>query len=211
MWGEFFNMRIVIYDANIKDAVSVTWTVGGKIYPVLRRCDVAVPVKSWAEVCPALMSLAEKHPITQVQFWGHGWFGKAAIGDDVLNTSTLRNTAFGAELRALGEKLAPGAIWWFRTCATYGAPAGKHFAEQFTNCLNRTTAGSTYSIGLIHSGIRTLLPYQKPYWSDREGVDFLPGENSERSGGKALLPTFSAPNTLMFWRNKIPESFFVNV
>src|SRR6185437_12193271 len=98
-------------------------------------------------------------PIAEVQYWGHGRWGRALVAEDVLDARAL---GAGHPLRrgldALRERLAPGALLWFRTCETFGASPGIDFARRLSDHLGARVAGHTYIIGFHQSGLHGLAP-----------------------------------------------------
>src|SRR6185295_12580281 len=108
-------------------------------------------------------------PISEVQFWAHGKWGRLYLERQVLDRGALApGHHLHAGLSALRERLAPGALVWFRSCETFGATAGHDFACGLTDFLGCAAAGHTFIIGYWQSGLHRLEPGMKPAWSATE-------------------------------------------
>ena len=197
-------LRLLIFDAtcmgrDLRLPLSLAWDAGQALYRHLGRLDGALGASSWAEALDWLA--AAEAPISEVQFWGHGRWGLALIGRDPLTRRALSpGHPLHPRLRAARERLAPDALWWFRTCETFGARPGHVFARAFTELMGCRAAGHTYVIGLWQSGLHGLLPGETPRWSPDEGLALGDGEHPKR----ALISTPWAPNTIHFLRGDIP-------
>ena len=100
------------------------------------------------------------------------------------------------------DRLLPDgeALWWFRTCETFGTETGQRFARAWTRFLGCRAAGHTYVIGAWQSGLHSLQPGETPRWSPEEGVQ--PGPTP-----RSLTSRPGAPNTITFLHGRIPEGF----
>jgi hypothetical protein len=170
-------LRLVIYDRTCREAgplgLSNVWWLGAHYYRALGHADGALGVASWAEALAWLGTTGPGARIAEVQFWGHGKWGEARIGQEPLDARMLdpahpQNDA----LRAVRDRLLPGtdASWWFRTCETFGGRAGHDFARAWTGFLGCRAAGHTYVIHAWQSGLHSLTPGERPDWSDSEGL-----------------------------------------
>jgi hypothetical protein len=71
----------------------------------------------------------------------------------------------------LRSRLAPDALWWFRTCETLGKAEGHEFARRWTRFFNCRVAGHTHAINILQSGLHVLAPGEEPTWPLDEGVN----------------------------------------
>ncbi|MEO8705362.1 MAG: DUF4347 domain-containing protein [Kofleriaceae bacterium] len=158
-------MKALIFD---RDAgrLSTTWKAGALLYRGLRRFDTTRGVTSWDDALDWLAGAQE--PIEEIQYWGHGKWGCALVGDEVLDASSLVSRR--RQWAAIRERLAPDALVWFRTCETFGANRGIDFAERLADFLGARVAGHTYVIHFYQSGLHSLLPGHRADWSPTEGL-----------------------------------------
>ncbi|HEY5948080.1 MAG TPA: DUF4347 domain-containing protein [Kofleriaceae bacterium] len=162
-------MRVIVYDktcVNTRGRLSPIWAAGARLYRGLRRVDAVQGVASWDEALGWLAAQAE--PIAEIQYWGHGKWGRAFVGEDVLDTSALQERR--TQLEAIRERLAPDPLIWFRTCETVGANRGIDFAERFADFFGARVAGHTYIIGFHQSGLHGVAPGCRADWSAEEGL-----------------------------------------
>jgi hypothetical protein len=89
--------------------LSLAWRAGARLYRAQRRIDAARGVGSWEGALDWLASFDE--PIAEIQYWGHGRWGRALIDrDDVLDAAALSaGHRLRAPLEAVRERLAPNA------------------------------------------------------------------------------------------------------
>jgi hypothetical protein len=202
-------LRLLIYDRRSfwrrgRPDLTPLWWLGGLLYRALRRIDVRRGVSSWAEALHWLATIRPEKPIEEVQFWGHGLWGLATIGDDRLD----RITAAGeheARLSALRARMLPdgNALWWFRTCQTLGARPGQVFAQELADRLGCRVAGHTYVIARWQSGLHSLAPGCVPDWAPDEGIALGSPEDPQR----AKWSRRQEPNTITFLNGKIPRGY----
>jgi hypothetical protein len=203
-------LRLLVHDRTCRGqpmlpGLSHAWGAGSALYRGLGRLDASFGAASWAEALDWLATVGAGAPIAEVQFWGHGKWGRALIDRDVLDERTLTpGHPDHARLLAVRERLLPGdqGLWWFRTCETFGAAAGHRFASAFTRFLGCRAAGHTYVIGFVQSGLHSLAPGATPAWSLDEGLP--PGLASP---DKALASAFTAPNTVTCLHGRIPPGY----
>ena len=192
-------MRLIVYDRTCVrrgGGLSIPWALGARVYRGLGRSDAIAGVASWDEALAAM--LAQPEPIRELQFWGHGKWGCALIGDDVLDASELQR------LRALRDHLAPDALVWFRTCETFGANKGHDFAQRLAEFLRVRVAGHTYIIGVHQSGLHGLVPGARPDWSADEGL----AEGTAATPVRAKRSRPWAPRTLTCFQSSVPAAWF---
>ncbi|MBL4689655.1 MAG: DUF4347 domain-containing protein, partial [Nannocystaceae bacterium] len=153
-----------------------------------------------------LATVRPEQSIAEVQYWGHGKWGKARVDNDVLDArALLPDHPLHAGLKRLRSRLAdgPDGLLWFRTCETFGAEAGQTFARDLSDFLGSRVAGHTFIIGHVQSGLHSLLPGAPVTWSETEGVR----EGSPASPQRAYWSALKAPNTITCLRGSIPNGY----
>ncbi|MEZ4237671.1 MAG: hypothetical protein R3F59_16290 [Myxococcota bacterium] len=184
------------------------WWAGALVYGGLGRFDGWRGVASWGEALEWLGTFTGRAGpdarIAEVQYWGHGNWGCARIGAESLDHASLEaGHPHRAGLLKVRERLAPEALWWFRTCDTFGARRGHRFAVELTHLLGCDTAGHTHIIGPWQSGLHRLRPRQAPHWPEAEGLAAGTPEQPARS----TWSTPFAPNTITFLHNRVPTGW----
>lgn len=201
-------LRLVVFDATQKRrrpaALGFSWQYGTYLYRGLGRVDAAHGAQSFAS---ALAWLAEHEPerqIRELQFWGHGKWGRIFVDGEALDRSVLAPTHphFRAFQR-LRERLTPDALLWFRTCETLGAQAGHDFASALADATGARVAGHTFVIGFFQSGLHSLRPGQRPTWSTNEGL----AQGTPAQPQRAHVSGPGAPNTITCLGGDIPAGF----
>jgi hypothetical protein len=183
-------MRVIVYDATDNTLVGLSWKATAPLMVAAGVVDLRIPVVSWGHLVARLEAL---RGVTQVQFWGHGSPGKAYVQNAGIGPFVDMDAA--ADIR---KALAPGALWWWRTCASFAGAQGHRFAVSWARALSCRVAGSTFNIGFPwHSGVHSVVPGQTPAWSTGEGM----------KDGRTLWSTPRAPNTLPTWAMEIPEDW----
>jgi hypothetical protein len=195
-------MRALVHDRTA-GRLSRVWAAGAALYRRLGRVDAARAVASWDEALGWLAALPG--PIRELQYWGHGKWGCALAGDDVLDAGAL---AIGAPrraaLEAVRERLAPDALVWFRTCETFGARRGIDFAERLADFLGARVAGHTYVIHHYQSGLHGLAPGRRADWSADEGLAEGTADDPRRARSSAPW----APRTITSLSGRVPDAWF---
>jgi hypothetical protein len=188
--------RIMLYDAtDSKGWLTRSWAFGAQLYRTFRALDEIYPVYSWTE---ALNIIAESEA-TEVQFWGHGGPGCALIGEEYLNSRSLKPQHSHYQLLTdAAQSMGPSATWWFRTCSTFHGASGKHFGQELAQLMGCRIAAHTHIIGPFQSGLHTLQPGQVPQWSDEEGLG---------SDGKILMSMPWHKNTINCLVGRIPQGW----
>lgn len=201
-------LRLVIYDATQTSrrprALGFSWQYGTHLYRALGRVDAAFGARSFTEAFAWLTRHQPARPISELQFWGHGKWGRVFIDRepldrDVLRPSHVHHSAFSA----FRERLAPDALLWFRTCETLGARPGRDFAVALGDATGARVAGHTFVIGFYQSGLHCLRPGLAPHWPDTEGV----ARGSAAQPELALPSAPNAPNTITCLNGRIPDGF----
>lgn len=201
-------LRVVVYDATQRSrpprALGLSWHLGTYLYRGLGRTDAAYGARSWSEALSWLGGYEPERSIAEVQFWGHGKWGRALIARESLDQSTLSaEHPLGTRLTALRDRLAPDALVWFRTCETLGARLGHDFARALGDRLGATIAGHTFVIGYFQSGLHTLAPGTTPGWSTSEGLR----DGTEDDPRAALSSGPGRPNTITCLTGAIPVGY----
>lgn len=192
-------MRALIYDRT-QGPLSHVWSNGSVLYRGLGRLDAVRGVTTWDEALDWLGSLAE--PITEIQFWGHGKWGRAQVDRTVLEVGSLHSKR--PQLEAVRERLTHDALIWFRTCETFGAHAGQDFAQRYADFFGARVAGHTHVIGFQQSGLHGLRPGESPHWSPLEGLRKGTAESPVRAHRSALW----RPRTITALAGSVPEPWF---
>lgn len=198
----------MIYDATQRArkpaALGLAWQVGAHLYRGLGRLDAAFGARNFDEALEWLGGVDASYPIAEVQFWGHGKWGRVFIERDVLDASALRE---GHRLRrrldAVRERLTSDALIWFRSCETFGARQGQDFAARLADYSGARVAGHTFVIGFFQSGLYVLRPGKVPHWSPSEGLARGTPEKPER----ALPSGPQEPHTVTALTGHIPSKF----
>ena len=194
-------MRLLVFDRTCP-RLSLAWRTGARLYRRLGRIDAAHGVASWAEALDWVV--AQRAPIRALQYWGHGKWGCALVGRDVLDASALASGPLYAPLCAVREQLAPDALIWFRTCETFGARRGLDFAERFAAFCGARVAGHTHVIGFHQSGLYGLRPGGRPDWSADDGIVAGSADAPERAAGSRPW----RPRTITCLRGDVPRAWF---
>jgi hypothetical protein len=170
-------LRLMVFDATCRGrgalpGLSHAWSAGSGLYRAGGNLDHAFGATSWAAALDWIANVGAGEAIAQIQFWGHGKWGSVRMGDEAL---TIDSLAAGApherRLRSIRERLSgPGALWWFRSCETFGAEPGHTFARRWTDYFGCRAAGHSYIIGFWQSGLHSLGPGQTPGWPRDEGL-----------------------------------------
>lgn len=202
-------VRLMIYDRTCTGrggllGLTHSWIAGALLYRALGRIDLYRGVSSWEEGLSFLADAALERPIAEVQFWGHGKWGEARVAGDIFDErALLRTSPLEPLLRRVRARMTPDALFWFRTCETFGARRGHAFARALTDYLGTAAAGHTYIIGPWQSGLHRLAPGAEPHWSADEGI----AEGDEARPTKALWSSPTAPNTITCLHGAVPVGF----
>jgi hypothetical protein len=202
-------LRLMIFDRTCRGrgplpGLSHAWWTGAHLYRALGRLDAARGVSSWGEALSWMADHEPERPIGEVQYWGHGKWGLARIDREPLDLDALqRGSALRPMLDRVRARLHPDALWWFRTCETFGARPGQAFARAFTETMGCRAAGHTYIIGHWQSGLHSLAPGSIPTWSDDEALI----EGTPDAPERAAWSKHSAPNTITFMHGRIPAGY----
>lgn len=185
--------------------LSHSWWAGGLLYRGLGRIDAWTAARSWSEALDWLATVEPSQPIGEIQYWGHGKWGRVMIDDERLDIHALEpEHELHEGLKRVRQRLIPGqSQWWFRTCETFGAEPGHAFAKAWTDFFGCPAAGHTYIIGPVQSGLHRLRPGQIPNWSVEEGL----AEGTPEEPKDALWSKWGQPNTISCLHGRIPANF----
>src|SRR5262245_48424191 len=142
-------LRLVVYDATQlarrPRALGLSWHVGAKLYRAFGPVNAAFGARTWSDALSWLASYRPETPIAEVQYWGHGKWGRALIDGDSLDRRALElGHPLRPGLEALRARLAPDALLWFRTCETAGARAGHDFIAALADFAGVRVAAHTF-------------------------------------------------------------------
>jgi uncharacterized protein DUF4347 len=195
-------LRLLVFDRTAS-GLRHAWRAGAVLYRRLGRIDAAFGASSWSEALEWLGRARE--PIGEIQYWGHGRWGRVLVADDVLDALTLcAGHRSHARLEAVRERLAPDALLWLRTCEAFGADAGRDFAMRLADWLGTRVAGHTFVIGAVQSGLHGLLPGHAPDWSAEEGL----AEGTPASPVRARWSAPGQPRTVTCFDGQVPSGWF---
>lgn len=201
-------LRLLLFDSTCRGrsflpGLTHSWIAGALLYRGLGRLDLSYGAESWEEGLRWLATVRAGYPISEIQFWGHGKWGDARIDGERLTIDALESDhPFAGRLETIRSRMeGPDALWWFRTCETFGANPGHRFASAWTDFFECRAAGHTYIIGPWQSGLHCLSPGDEPDWSVEEGLD----EGTPDEPEEALWSKPGEPNTISCLRNDHPE------
>ena len=164
----------------------------------MRRVDASHGATSWDDAVAWFSTLPA--PITELQYWGHGKWGRAFIAEDSLDAQAIAS----GRLAWLRAALAPDALVWFRTCETVGATAGIDFAERLADYTGARVAGHTFVIGFHQSGLHGVAPGTRADWSPSEGLV----EGTPDAPERAAWSHRKAPRTITCLAGAVPDDWF---
>lgn len=199
-------LRLMIFDDTCrgrtgKFGLTHSWVAGALLYGALGRLDATKGFTSWEDALTWIAEFEPKKDIAEIQFWGHGKWGRAMIDRERLDITSLQpNSPHYPTLLKIRARMKPDSLWWFRTCETFGATIGHEFARAWTDFFGCSAAGHTYIIGPWQSGLHLLKPGAEIDWLATEGLELGTPDAPEKS----RWSRFSAPNTISCLRGDIP-------
>lgn len=197
--------RTCLRTRGVPVGLSTAWKNGAVVYRSLGRLDDAHGVASWDEALTWLATVRPDEPVDEIQYWGHGNWGRVLVDDDVLDATALAEThRLRPKLAAVRERLSPDALVWLRTCEAFGARAGQDFAQRLADFFGVRVAGHTHVIGALQSGLHGLRPGSAPDWSPDEGIAEGTASAPVRAHGSSPF----RPRTIHFMTNAVPASWF---
>jgi hypothetical protein len=200
-------LRLVVFDATQLSrpprALGASWHAGAFLYRSMGHVDATYGARSVTDALDWAIRTAKHRPIAELQYWGHGKWGRILVDREPLDRSALlSNHALRPKLEAFRERLSPNALLWFRTCETLGARAGQDFAAALGDFTGASIAGHTYVIGYFQSGLHRLAPGMSPTWSKEEGLADGSADEPRSALGSGPLE----PNTVTCFTHRIPAS-----
>ena len=188
-------LRLMIYDRTcprpwILPGLSQIWGAGRHLYRALGRLDASRGAASWAEALDWLGSVQPGAASRRSSSGATAAGGWPASASEALDARALQpRHPHHDRLARVRDRLLPDgeALWWFRTCETFGTETGQAFARAWTRFHGCRAAGHTYVIGAWQSGLHSLRPGETPAWS--------PGEGVQRGPRPAASPPAPAPPT----------------
>jgi hypothetical protein len=203
-------LRLMVYDRTCRRfgfGLSTAWGAGSVLYRALGRLDGTFGASSWDEALAWLATYRAPAPIAEIQYWGHGRWGRVLVDRDALDASALRaGHPLHPRLEAVRERLVPGgeALFWLRTCEAFGARVGHDFAMRLADGLGARVAGHTFIIGPLQSGLHGLHPGHVPDWPADEGL----AEGTAEEPLRAHVSMPSSPRTITCFEGSVPDDWF---
>ena len=206
------DLRLMVYDRTCigKRApvgLSTAWSAGSVLYRGLGRIDATFGAASWDEALGWLATHEPDRRIAEIQYWGHGRWGRVLIDRDPFDVAALgAGHALAKRVAAVRERLVPGgeALVWLRTCEAFGARAGLDFAPRLADAFGARVAGHTHIIGALQSGLHGLRPGHLPDWSADEGI----AEGTPDDPKSAFESGVLRPRTVTCFAREVPASWF---
>jgi len=204
-------LRLIVYDRTcrgrgFRPGLSHAWEAGTRLYRALGHTTAFRGVGSWSEAFAWLAEVGPGERIAEVQYWGHGKWGRALADREPLDEGSLvRDAALRPAIETVARRMAPDreGLWWFRTCETFGGQAGQAFATAWAETLGCRVAAHTFVIGALQSGLHSLLPGEPPSWSPQEGI----AEGSPTAPKRALPSSVFAPHTISCLHTAVPSGY----
>ena len=203
-------LRLLFYDDTCRRSrlglgLTHSWIAGARFYGAVGKFHGSRAVRSWDEALAWLSQFRPSEPIDEIQYWGHGKWGRVLIDRDVLTIDAVDpGHRLYDPLARVRDRMHPRSLWWFRTCETFGAEVGHDFARRWTDFFGTRAAGHTYIIGPWQSGLHALAPGGEPDWSGFEGL----AEGTPESPDQALWSVPGAPNTISCLNPNLPAWAF---
>jgi hypothetical protein len=177
------------------------------LYRSLGRLDGACGVASWEEALAWLTSYRPSEPIAEIQYWGHGRWGRILVDSESFDEQALQPShRHAVKLDALRERLLTDgrALVWLRTCESFGATRGLAFAQRLSERLQARVAGHTHVIGAVQSGLHGLRLGATPDWEPSEGIAEGTADDPRRAHGSSIHRT----RTITCLDGEVPSAWF---
>lgn len=170
-------LSVLVYDAACRGPGPTRWlgrafAIGRHTHAVAQPWDLVVPATTWPEAIDRVLAGCEHAGVAELQYWGHGKWGRVLIGAESLDRDAISPAGpLHDRIRALGTLMhGPDAHVWFRTCETLGAHRGHAMAQELCEQLGCAVAGHTFIVGPWQSGLHLLRPGARPEWPADEGL-----------------------------------------
>lgn len=187
--------------------LSTAWRAGALLYRGRGAVDASFGATSWDDAARFVETHAPAEPLEELQYWGHGRFGRIFVDRDVLDASALdaqRPHRFFAVLRERLSSRRARSLFWMRTCEAFGGHVGHDFAQRLADFLGVPVAGHTHVIGFWQSGLHGLAPGARPDWSPSEGV----ARGNADAPELGVWSTPDAPHTISCLEGSVPPTWF---
>jgi hypothetical protein len=176
------------------------------VYRLAGRIEHVAGVASWEEAAAFVEAVSSSEPIEEVQYWGHGRFGRVLVDRTALDARSLQSASPARFFALLRERFAPGerSLFWMRTCESFGAEIGRDFASRLSDFLGVSVAGNTHFIGFWLSGLHGLRPGATPTWSSSEGIE----KGTPEAPELGVWSTPMCPRTIHCLEGSVPPVWF---
>jgi hypothetical protein len=194
--------------------LSPVWRAGATLYGGVGAAHSTHAASGWTEAIDWALGEVSRtgRPLGSLQVWCHGGWGSVRLGDSRLEEATLAaGHPLAGRLDALRDALAGARdadggnaglpLVWFRCCSAFGHH-GRSFAAAAADRLGCRVAGHTHVIGLLQSGLHSLVPGAAASWDATEGVRMREGR-----AVAALGSSWRAPNTVTFLETSLPAGY----
>jgi len=190
-------------DVDLPVGLTHTWTAGGRLFRALNRIDFCQGFDNWYEAWMWLANVCPEEKISEIRYWGHGGPGRVWMGNESLGPYAPVTSKYKSLISRVQKRLTDDALIWFRTCSTFGADAGRVFAQNWAMNMNCRVAGHTHAIGFLQAGLHSLKPGDEPYWIYDEGIEQGTAEKPKKMSGSWL----SSPNLITCLHGEIPNDW----
>ena len=205
--GVSAGLRLILFDRTCVNGaglgLSRAWSSGSRLYSLLRRSDGAYGARNFADGLAWASSFRPSERIAELQFWGHGKWGRIFIAKESLDRGALAAGHHHLALCALRERLLPNALVWFRTCETFGAAAGHDFARAWTDFFGMQGGGPHLRDRVLAE--RSASPSARRRAIVEQGRRFDPG--SAQRPERAAISWPGRPNTITCLQGRVPEGW----
>jgi hypothetical protein len=194
----------MVYDRTCRSRPWLTqaWIVGATLARARGELDASFGAASWEEALEWIVGYGRGLPIAEIQYWGHGKWGKVFIDQEALTSSALdASHGLNPSLQRIRARMDAESRWWFRTCESFGGESGKTFAREWAEFFGCDAAGHTFIIGPWQSGLHNLGPGEIPSWPSEEGI----AEGSPASPIRAYWSRPWRARTINCLRMRIPD------
>jgi hypothetical protein len=201
-------LKLIVYDRTCRGpaglGLSTAWRGGTRLYGALGRSDGSFGAASFSEALAWVASYRTEHPIAELQYWGHGKWGRVFVAGESLDERAFSSgQAHHTALERVRARLTANALVWFRTCETLGADSGHRFARRCADFFGCAVAGHTFVIGYWQSGLHRLAPGNTPHWSATEGLR----EGSAAAPRRAASSRPGRPQTISCLSSHVPATW----